>query len=417
MRPAIRIDNVSKRYRVNLNEGGARYRTLREDLAGLAGRLAGWVRGRPARPGANEFWALRDVDLTIDPGEVVGIVGRNGAGKSTLLKVISRITRPTTGRVTLRGHFGSLLEVGTGFHPELTGRENVFLNGAILGMSRAAVRRKFGEIVEFSGVERFLDTPVKRYSSGMYVRLAFAVAAHLEPDILVVDEVLAVGDLSFQQKCLGKMGEVSREGRTVLLVSHQMNAVRRLCGRCVWLDAGRVRLTGPAARVVNAYEAEVDRRDARAATDRAATADSGARYIGWEVTGPGRQDAHTVNGFGPVALEFLLRTARPVRDWKAGVAVLDGEGRVVWSSMAQGLALAPGGHALCYRLSGLPIRPGRYHVQVSFFEQDEMLDLWDCTPPLEVGTEFVTHPVDQWGGLLNLPAEFQVEARPEGAAK
>jgi lipopolysaccharide transport system ATP-binding protein len=406
MRHAIRIDNLSKRYRVNLNENGARYRTLREDLGAMAARVTGWVRGRRAPAGANEFWALRDVDLTIDPGEVVGIIGRNGAGKSTLLKIISRITRPTTGRVTVRGHFGSLLEVGTGFHPELTGRENVFLNGAILGMRREAIRRKFDEIVAFSGVERFLDTPVKRYSSGMYVRLAFAVAAHLEPDILVVDEVLAVGDLSFQQKCLGKMGEVSREGRTVLLVSHQMNAIRRLCSRCVWLDGGRVRTTGPATRVVNAYEADVNRKDAGPAADRATAGDRGARFIGWEIAGA--PEPNTVRGFGPVALDFLLRVTRPIGEAQAGVAILDADGQVFWSSFAQGLSFAEGSYRMSFRLSGLPIKPGHYLVKVSLLDQDGYYDLWDCTPLLEVATDFVNHPSDQWSGVLNLPAEFHL---------
>jgi lipopolysaccharide transport system ATP-binding protein len=415
MRPAIRVDNLSKRYRVNLNQDGARYRTLREDLMACGSRLTGWLRGRRRPAGANEFWALRDVDLTIDPGEVVGIIGRNGAGKSTLLKIISRITRPTAGRVTVRGHFGSLLEVGTGFHPELTGRENIFLNGAILGMRRHAIRKKFDEIVAFSGVERFLDTPVKRFSSGMYVRLAFAVAAHLEPDILVVDEVLAVGDLSFQQKCLGKMGEVSRAGRTVLLVSHQMNAVRRLCRTCVWLDGGRVRMTGPAARVVNSYEADVDRRDAGPAADRGAAGDRGARFVGWQVVGPTGEAGHTVRDFEPVALEFLVRVTKPLPEARTGVAIFDGDGQVIWSSHAQGLSFEEGAYRLSYRLPSLPIKPGRYRVQVSLLDQEGFLDLWDCTPLLEVATDFVTHPIDQWGGVLNLPSEFALVPCPEGA--
>jgi len=200
-----------------------------------------------------EFWALRDVNFEIKRGEVVGIIGRNGAGKSTLLKVLSRITEPTMGRVHLKGRVASLLEVGTGFHPELTGRENIFLNGAILGMSRTEIRRKFDEIVAFAEVSKFLDTPVKRYSSGMYVRLAFAVAAHLEPEILIVDEVLAVGDTQFQKKCLGKMQEVSRGGRTVLFVSHNMNAVRTLCTKAIYFDAGRIRSVGSVDQCIALY--------------------------------------------------------------------------------------------------------------------------------------------------------------------
>jgi lipopolysaccharide transport system ATP-binding protein len=201
-----------------------------------------------------EFWALRDVNFEVQEGEVLGVIGRNGAGKSTLLKILSRITEPTAGRVSLRGRVASLLEVGTGFHPELSGRENVYLNGAILGMSRAEIRKKFDEIVAFAEVERFLDTPVKRYSSGMYVRLAFAVAAHLEPEILIVDEVLAVGDTDFQKKCLGKMDEVSRrEGRTVLFVSHNVGAIVDLCRSAVWLDQGFIREQGPARELITKY--------------------------------------------------------------------------------------------------------------------------------------------------------------------
>jgi lipopolysaccharide transport system ATP-binding protein len=205
----------------------------------------------PAPPG--HFWALKDINFEVKRGEVLGIIGRNGAGKSTLLKILSRITEPTEGQITLHGRVGSLLEVGTGFHPELTGRENIFLNGAILGMTRAEIRRKFDEIVAFAEIEQFLDTPVKRYSSGMYMRLAFAVAAHLEPEILVVDEVLAVGDAEFQKKCLGKMGEVAKGGRTVLFVSHNLGAVRQICGTAVWLHNGRTMEFAPASSVVPSY--------------------------------------------------------------------------------------------------------------------------------------------------------------------
>src|SRR6266436_4478223 len=200
------------------------------------------------------FWALKDVSLEVKEREVLGLIGRNGAGKTTLLKILSRITRPTEGWAEIHGRVGSLLEVGTGFHPELTGRENTYLSGAILGMGKAEIERKFDEIVAFAELEKFIDTPVKHYSSGMYVRLAFAVAAHLEPEILLVDEVLAVGDINFQKKCLGKMGDVARAGRTIVLVSHQMNQMRRLCNRAVWVDAGQIRMAGGTHEVVSAYE-------------------------------------------------------------------------------------------------------------------------------------------------------------------
>ena len=244
-RHTIETRGLGKRYQ--LGEGGS-YQTLREMLASL-------VRGRRPQSarGPEMIWALRDLDLTIDDGEAVGLIGRNGAGKTTLLKILARITEPTTGVARVRGRVGALLEVGTGFHPELTGRENVFLNGAVLGMSRSDTRRRFDDIVAFAGVERFLDTPLKRYSAGMYLRLAFSVAAHLEPDVVVVDEVLAVGDTEFQQKCLMKMSEFGSEGRTVVFVSHDLGAVARLCPRMVWLDKGQIAADGESQAVVDAY--------------------------------------------------------------------------------------------------------------------------------------------------------------------
>jgi len=259
-RPVIEITNLSKRYRL----GGMRSldRTFREMLYDRAGALVGRARrsfstatGSPDQPEpSRDFWALREVSFNVAPGEVMGIVGANGAGKSTLLKILARITDPTAGRALIRGRVGSLLEVGTGFHPELTGRENIYLNGAVLGMKRREIAAKFDEIVDFSGVERFLDTPVKRYSSGMKVRLAFAVAAHLNPEVLIVDEVLAVGDAAFQEKCLGKMKQVATgEGRTVLFVSHNMAAVSALCHGAIWLDKGRIVRAGPAHEVVDHY--------------------------------------------------------------------------------------------------------------------------------------------------------------------
>ncbi|MCC7087151.1 MAG: ABC transporter ATP-binding protein [Pirellulales bacterium] len=297
MPPAIRIEGISKQYRIGTARGG--YRTLRESVNDSAAalwrrahRLArrnGHLNGHaklpsgtlahesnghaaghlaaasapgnhsmeqngatpPERPGT--FWALKDVSFDVEHGEVVGIIGRNGAGKSTLLKILSRITEPTKGKITLNGRVASLLEVGTGFHPELTGRENIYLNGAILGMTRREISRKFDEIVDFSGIEKFLETPVKRYSSGMHVRLAFAVAAHLDPEILLIDEVIAVGDYEFQKKCLGKMRDVAKGGRTVLFVSHNMAAVESLCDRGVELERSRMMMTGDISLVINDY--------------------------------------------------------------------------------------------------------------------------------------------------------------------
>ncbi len=248
--PAIEVTGLSKRYVI---EHESRHDSLRDTLHHKARQL--WRRYRWGTSfEKEEFWALRDISFSVQPGEVVGIVGRNGAGKSTLLKILSRITEPTAGKITLRGRVASLLEVGTGFHPDLTGRENIYLNGSILGMQRAEISRKFDEIVAFAEIERFLDTPVKRYSSGMYVRLAFAVAAHLEPEILIVDEVLAVGDMAFQKKCLGKMQSVAQgEGRTVLFVSHNIHAVRQLCRTGLLLGDGQLKTAGPVAKVLDTY--------------------------------------------------------------------------------------------------------------------------------------------------------------------
>jgi len=251
VKPIIKVTGLSKQYRIGVRD--ASYGTLRESL--MSGLSAPFRRLRRSESDNGEeiLWALRDVSFEVAPGEVVGIIGRNGAGKSTLLKILSRVTEPTAGLIELYGRVGSLLEVGTGFHPELTGRENVYLNASILGMARREVETKFDEIISFAEIEKFMETPVKRYSSGMYLRLAFAVAAHLEPEILIVDEVLAVGDAAFQRKCLGKMDQVAKEGRTVLFVSHNMAAVQSLCQRAIWLDQGRVQEDGETGAVVGSY--------------------------------------------------------------------------------------------------------------------------------------------------------------------
>jgi lipopolysaccharide transport system ATP-binding protein len=257
MTTVLEIDNIWKEYRLGVIGHGS----LRKDLASWWARIRGQedpnlivgLQASVAKPRGDRIWALRNICLEVQEGEVLGIIGRNGAGKSTLLKIISRVTAPTRGKVKIRGRVASLLEVGTGFHPELTGRENVFLNGAILGMTKGEIRQKFDEIVDFSGIETYIDTPVKRYSSGMYVRLAFAVAAHLEPEILAVDEVLAVGDFDFQKKCIGRMGDVARGGRTILFVSHNLSAVRNLCTRGIVLKDGKVEFSGPISEAVENY--------------------------------------------------------------------------------------------------------------------------------------------------------------------
>jgi lipopolysaccharide transport system ATP-binding protein len=259
MKSIIRARGLGKQYRIGVSRSS--YPTLRETLGAFQLPFRG-AKNRNGGGGDDKFWALKDVDFEVMPGEVVGIIGRNGAGKSTLLKILSRITEPTTGRIELYGRVGSLLEVGTGFHPELTGMENIYLNGAILGMSRREIDSKFDEIVAFAEIEKFLGTPVKRYSSGMYMRLAFAVAAHLEPEILIVDEVLAVGDAAFQKKCIGKMSNVAKKGRTVLFVSHNMSAVRTLCKRGILIDSGGIELDSDVEACITRYLAEHDASDA-----------------------------------------------------------------------------------------------------------------------------------------------------------
>jgi lipopolysaccharide transport system ATP-binding protein len=254
---AIRVDSIGKQYRIGKEQ--PRYKTLRDTLSSIAvapfKRFAAMLSGEQAKPAEynSMIWALKDISFDVKQGERVGIIGRNGAGKSTLLKILSRITEPSTGMADISGRVSALLEVGTGFHAELTGRENIYLNGAILGMKRAEINHKFDEIVAFSEIQKFIDTPVKHYSSGMYLRLAFAVAAHLEPEILIVDEVLAVGDASFQKKCLGKMEDVSRHGRTILFVSHNLSAMTRLCKRAILLEEGKIIMDGPAPQVVAKY--------------------------------------------------------------------------------------------------------------------------------------------------------------------
>ena len=251
---AVRVDGLSKQYRIGARQGTSG--TLRDQMVSNLKSLFGRNGDKSSASNdkeSNSIWALKDVSFEVKQGEVLGIIGRNGAGKSTLLKMLSRITEPTSGRIEINGRVSSLLEVGTGFHGELTGRENVYLNGTILGMKRGEIAKKFDEIVAFAGVEQFIDTPVKHYSSGMYLRLAFAVAAHLEPEILIVDEVLAVGDADFQKKCLGKMSSVADQGRTIFFVSHNMPAITRLCNRVIYLDEGKLRLDGTAHDVVKAY--------------------------------------------------------------------------------------------------------------------------------------------------------------------
>ncbi|MGH2625283.1 MAG: ABC transporter ATP-binding protein [Anaerolineales bacterium] len=301
------------------------YRTLRDSIVGGARRLA----GRQPRSAAETIWALRHVTFALEPGKVLGVVGRNGAGKSTLLKILSRVTEPTEGWAQIAGRVGSLLEVGTGFHPELTGRENIYLNGAILGMRRREIETRFGEIVAFAEVERFIDTPVKRYSSGMYLRLAFSVAAHLEPEILLVDEVLAVGDAEFQRKCLGKMGEVARQGRTILFVSHNMSAILRLTEETIVLDQGRLALRAPTPQAVDFYLAS----GMQPAGERTWPESEGAfRPIALRILDRRGQVASQVPAVEAWAIEFEYDLGQDLSGLRVGVYLSTGRGEPVFTS-------------------------------------------------------------------------------------
>jgi homopolymeric O-antigen transport system ATP-binding protein len=414
---AIQVEGLGKQYRIG--EAQARYKTLRESMvSGVTSpfrRMARMMRGE-AYAGADlrgSIWALKDVSLEVQSGEVLGIIGRNGAGKTTLLKVLSKITEPTEGYADVWGRVGSLLEVGTGFHPELTGRENIYLNGAVLGMRKKDIETKFDEIVEFAEVERFLDTPVKHYSAGMQTRLAFSVAAYLEPEILLVDEVLAVGDLAFQKKCLGKMSEVSEGGRTVLFVSHQMNQIRRLCERCIWLSNGLVRMDGSMSDVVSAYESfssALPLEEERWVEEDAQTA---ARFLSWEVAEPVAGKGNVISTLGPVVIKMVIRMNKPLSDGHHGIALWNADNQLIWAWSIDHLKMDRGIYELNYDLPGLPLKPGVYFWHVSLYEEGELLDQWNCHPELVIATEPMTHKLDKWMGVLNVPCEFSVRSKEE----
>jgi lipopolysaccharide transport system ATP-binding protein len=354
------------------------------------------------------FWALKDVSLDVREGEVLGLIGRNGAGKTTLLKILSRITRPTTGRAEIHGRVGSLLEVGTGFHPELTGRENTFLSGAILGMSKRDITRKFDDIVAFAELEKFIDTPVKHYSSGMYVRLAFAVAAHLEPEILLVDEVLAVGDITFQKKCLGKMGDVARAGRTVVLVSHQLNQIRRLCHRAVWIDDGSVRMDGATHEVVGGYEAAMARGSSKGNQVQRGQGAKG-QFVRWELSHQQGENPHTLSNLQPVCLTVTVDIRQPMSKAIHGIALYNHEQQLVWAWASQRIPLVCGQQQFRHTFPMLPLRPGLYNWLVTLYDDDMYeVDAWNCVPEMIVDAENHQSPYDQWTGILNVPDRFEI---------
>jgi lipopolysaccharide transport system ATP-binding protein len=392
----IAAENLSKSYRRGMASSGL----LRDTLA-LAFRAPHKLFRRKRQ---ESFWALKDVSLEVPQGEVLGLIGRNGSGKTTLLKILSRITRPTAGWAEIHGRVGSLLEVGTGFHPELTGRENTYLSGAILGMRKDEITSKFDEIVAFAELEKFIDTPVKHYSSGMYVRLAFAVAAHLEPEILLVDEVLAVGDIRFQKKCLGKMGDVARAGRTVILVTHQLNQIRRLCHRVVWLDGGLLRRTGNTADVVSAYEEDMS----SGSLDDVRPVEGPAQFLRWKLIGSNRASDHVLPSDGETSISFLLRVNHPLHGVHHGVGLYDQHHQLLWGNALDGVTLEPGLHEFRYTLPTLPLRPGVYSWRVALYDAGVRIDDWECVPNMQVATIPITHYRDESAGFLNIPSKLDI---------
>lgn len=402
MEAAIRVHNLSKVYRLR-QDVPAEYRTLRDALVQAGRRLLGRAQQPP-----RSLWALRDVSFEVQSGEVVGIVGRNGAGKSTLLKILAGITEPTAGRAVLRGRVGALLDVGTGFHPELTGRENIYFSGAVLGMKKAEIDRLLDAIAAFAELEDFLDTPVKFYSSGMYVRLAFAVAAHLEADILLVDEVLAVGDAAFQQKCLGKMASVAEEGRTVLFVSHNPAHIKRLCRRGIWLHEGRIRFDGNAHEAVARYHEHVF-----APGGKGGQKASG--FLGWRLANT--LDPLVLREEGPVTLEITLALEQDVRNGFHVLVLQTPAGLRVAGWGFQGLRLNAGTHQLCYDLPSLPLRPGAYHWYAAIWDGDRLVDAMLFPQPFVVATPAHSPLRDEWAGVLNVPCAFYTSSTKEEPAR
>ncbi len=394
----IQVSNLGKKYIIGQNgqAGGMNLReTITKNAKSLGKKILQPHKKIPQANNVKDFWALKDISLSIKQGEIVGIIGRNGSGKSTLLKILSRITEPTTGRIVIKGRVASLLEVGTGFHSELTGRENIYLNGAILGMSKIEIKRKFDEIVAFSEVEQFLDTPVKRYSSGMYVRLAFAVAAHLEPEILIVDEVLAVGDAAFQKKCLGKMGDVAtNEGRTVLFVSHNMTTVRALCHKAYLLNSGQIDYQGSTTGAIERYMQSVkssiisDTTSLAQRTDR--SGDGSAMFTGVKV-----EDADGNEVIRPTSrlkVTIYYKSDRPLTRPQFSATIYDDQQDVgmisLHSEIVGGLpdSLPPEGKVTCIT-EPIDLTPGRCYLNLSLLKGGEMADYLPYAVYFDVETD------------------------------
>jgi lipopolysaccharide transport system ATP-binding protein len=408
MKPIIKVEGLSKQYIIGARQ--ARYATLREAILEKArAPLKRFRSNGRAKPEA--LWALRDVSFEVPPGEAVGIIGRNGAGKTTLLKVLSRITDPTTGRFALYGRVGSLLEVGTGFHPELSGRENIFLNGAILGMRRMEIARKFDEIVAFAEVDRFIDTPVKHYSTGMHMRLAFAVAAHLEPEILLVDEVLAVGDVSFQKKCLGKMDDVARHGRTVLFVSHNMEAVRRLCSRALLLEEGRLAAIGETGALIKKYLENAAAQASYQIVPPAPDEDVPGYAYRLVVENENGKPAASLPVGRPWQVRVYFRVTRRMEHFIAALGLRTAEGVPIRTGWSAPQTIEPGDYQAVFRETNLVLSAGIYHLVVGLSTYERTFHYADCAGALEIAeySEGVNLVRLSRSGLILNP--FQIEIK------
>jgi lipopolysaccharide transport system ATP-binding protein len=417
MSVVIEANNISKRFFL----GERNQRTFFEDVSAKVVRgVRRLVRGQPGaeHQSSRDFWALKEISFQISQGQTLAIIGENGAGKSTLLKILSRITQPTTGTVKVYGRLASLLEVGTGFHPEFSGRDNIFLNGAMLGLSRKEVRKRFDRIVDFSGLEKFIDVPVKNYSSGMYVRLAFSVAAHLNPEIVILDEVLAVGDTVFQKKCFDRMEEIIDEGHAAILVSHGMAHIRRMCQICLWLKNGRIQMFGPTHEVASCYEKatthEVVAHYEKQTTQHHEPTHPGpvAVLMQWSAQSKAASTPHSiVASQAKVTFRFEIELTAVISHGRISVSVADAQGLILFTQQDELTRITRGTFWATLELPFLPLKPGEYIVSCTIFEADHPIAFLRATPELTVlDDQSLTQSA--YHGVLNLPARLSVEQAP-----
>jgi lipopolysaccharide transport system ATP-binding protein len=414
---AIKIENLSKQYRLGL----VSTRTLSHDLnrwwtMNIRGKddpylKIGEVNDRAVKGESEYIWALRDINLEVEQGEVLGIIGKNGAGKSTLLKILSKVTAPTTGTIKTRGRIASLLEVGTGFHPEMTGRENIFINGAIMGMTKAEITRKLDEIINFAGVERYIDTPVKRYSSGMTVRLGFAVAAHLDPEILVVDEVLAVGDAEFQKKAIGKMQNISKgEGRTVLFVSHNMGSIKNLCKNGLIMNNGIISEAGEISKIIDLYFDVQSEFDNGIRHNIPKTSDG--YFMSWHIE-KNKEFSFSAKSDQNFTILFEFISKTEIKNCELGLVFRNNEGQIILGVNSRDyggefIKLDKGKHLFAFILQ-LPVKHGEYEVDIAIVSNSQIIDQWVSKTKLTIKNSFESVLSDRWRGLLNLKTQFKYE--------